>query len=58
MKDDTIKALTGMGCITAIVIVALLNGIDKAVLAGGVAVIAGLAGYEIKAILERKKKEQ
>jgi len=56
MKDDAIKACLGMILVTIIILYALNRGIDHAVLAGGVAVIAGLAGYEIKAIRERRRK--
>jgi len=57
MKDETIKALTAMICTTIIVIVCIFHGIDHLILAAGVTVVAGLGGYEVKAILEKRKKE-
>ena len=35
-------------CITALLTVALANGFDGAMLAGGIAIIAGLAGFSIR----------
>lgn len=48
MKDSTILALAGIAALAAIEVAALWHGIDHAVLAGIVAVISGLAGYEIR----------
>lgn len=49
MKDSTILALAGIGALTAIELVCLLQGIDNVVLASVTAIIAGLAGYSIRA---------
>lgn len=54
MKDETVKALFGIGCVTTIVIACLYKGIDSTLLALGVAAISGLAGYELR---KRKEKE-
>lgn len=44
-----------MLCITGLEIVALANGIDGAVFGLVIAALAGLGGYEIKALKDRKK---
>lgn len=44
-------------CITALLIVALANGFDGAMLAGGVAIIAGLGGWKAKQKLQKPPKE-
>ena len=49
MKDSTILALFGIAALTIIEVACLFRGVDHAVLAGIVTVIAGLAGYELKA---------
>lgn len=54
MKDSTVLAGIGIAALAAIEIAALTQGIDSVVLGGVVAVIAGLAGYEIKAWREKK----
>ena len=43
-------------CITVLLIVALCQGIDGILLSGGLTLIAGIAGFEIKALKERKKR--
>ena len=53
MKDSTILALAGIAALTVIEVACLFKGIDHAILAGTVAIIAGLAGYEI-----HKRREQ
>lgn len=45
MNPSTILAII---CITALEIIALANGINGALLAGSIAIIAGLGGYAIK----------
>lgn len=47
MKDETIKALVAMGCITVLEAVALLQGINGALLSLGLAALAGLGGYAL-----------
>lgn len=41
------KAITAMLCITALLITALLSGIDGVLLASGCVLLAGLGGFEI-----------
>ena len=53
MKDETILAVTGIAALTIIEVVALIHGINHSLLAGVTAIIAGLAGYEI-----RKRREE
>ena len=43
-------------CITVLLIVALCQGIDGILLSGGLTLIAGIAGFEIKALKERQKR--
>lgn len=45
MNTATILAIL---CITALEIVAITQGIDGALLAGAIAIIAGLGGYAVK----------
>ena len=54
MKDITILALAGITALTIIEITCLLKGIDHAILAAIVAVIAGLSGYKVKEWRESK----
>ena len=48
MKDKTILAVTAIGAITAIEMIALSIGINGTILALSLAAIAGIGGYEIK----------
>ena len=50
MEDSTIKAVTGMLCITIIEAVALASGINGIMLSLVVIALAGIAGYELKAM--------
>ena len=52
MKAEVIVAMV---CITILEIVALLKGIDGALLSSAVAIIAGLAGYQIREFKENSK---
>jgi len=45
MRDETFLALGGMAAIAAMQIVALSHGIDGALLAGAVGIVAALGGY-------------
>ena len=54
MKDLAIQSCVAMGCITILVTVALLKGIDGILLAGSVATIAGLGGFVVGGILKKK----
>ena len=47
--------IVAMICITGLLAYALSLGIDGVILAGGCTVIAGLGGYEIK-VLQNKRK--
>jgi len=42
-------------CIAGLLTLALLNGVNGALLASGFALIGGLGGYEIKVLRDRKK---
>lgn len=48
MKDHTILSLVTIGVITIIETIALLKGIDGAILMISFSLIGGIAGYEIK----------
>jgi hypothetical protein len=41
-------------CVTALEVIALCNGINGALLAGSIAIIAGLGGYEVKRRVNKK----
>ncbi len=43
-------------CIAGLVAFALSQGIDGAVMSSGIALIAGIGGYTVKAIRESKRK--
>jgi len=64
MKESTILAITGMVCLTALEVINMcVFGADGTILTGIASLIAGLAGYNIKASVnqrakERKEKEQ
>jgi len=47
--------LVAMGCITLLEIVALYQGINGAVFGIVIAALAGLGGYEIKALKDKAK---
>lgn len=47
-----------MGCITILEIVALLQGINGAVFGFVIAALAGLGGYEIKVLKDKRKGEK
>ena len=53
MKDETVLAIVAIIALAVIEAVALIHGIDHALLALVVAVISGLGGYEY-----RKRKEE
>ena len=44
-----------MVCITALEVIALLKGVDGAVFGIVIAALAGLGGYEIKVLRDKKK---
>lgn len=53
MEDSTIKAIAAMFCITVLEAIALLSGINGLMLVSAIGALAGVAGYEIKAIRDR-----
>ena len=48
--------IIGIICITALLTVALVKGIDGALMASGFAIIGGLGGYEIKILRDRSRR--
>lgn len=52
-KGVAIQAITSMLCITVLMIVALVNDINGVLLAGGVALLAGLGGYAVKTVKDK-----
>ncbi|MBA7536654.1 hypothetical protein ES705_28918 [subsurface metagenome] len=52
MNIATILAIL---CITALEVIALCNGINGALLAGSIAIIAGLGGYQAHRVVTKKK---
>jgi len=46
MKDATLVKIVGIASISAIVIVALLHGIDSVLTGTACSIIGGIAGYE------------
>ena len=53
MKDETVLAIVGIIALLIIEVTALCHGINHALLAVITAIIAGLAGYEV-----RKRREK
>jgi len=51
-----ITTVAAIGAVVYIEVQALQAGIDGALLATSIAVVAGLGGYELKSIIENKKK--
>ena len=49
MKDSTILALAGIGGLTVITVACIFQGIDHLIVGGVCSLIAGIAGYELKA---------
>ncbi len=47
MKDETIKAMTAMGCITILSAIAIAQGINGTLLSLCLAALAGLGGYAL-----------
>lgn len=50
MEDKTVKEIVVIVCIAGLEALAMLLGIDGAMLALAIGALAGLAGYELKAI--------
>ena len=57
MKDKTIITVTAIGAITAIEVAALLMGLNGILLTVTIAAIAGLGGYEVKAVKDKVMKK-
>lgn len=45
MKDETVKAVAAMACISAMVITGLFMGQDGVLLGSGIGLLSGLGGY-------------
>ena len=45
MKDETIKSIAAMACISAMVITGLFTGQDGVLLGSGIGLLSGLGGY-------------
>jgi len=54
----TLTVIIAMLCITALLVVALAQGIDGALLASGFTIIGGLGGYEIKVLSDKRKEKK
>jgi len=48
LKDETIIALFGMGCSTAIAIAAMWKGIDTTIIVGVAGTLGTAVGYAVK----------
>ena len=57
MRDNTKIKITAIGSIALLETLALYKGIDGVLFSMVIAVIAGLAGYQIRNIWERRKEE-
>ncbi len=55
LTASLIISVAAIGCITAIELYALSRGMNGVILAGALALIAGIAGYEAKAIIQFMK---
>lgn len=51
---EILKTYIAIGVVGLLVLVALLKGIDGAVMASGIAVIAGLGGYSARRIKDKE----
>lgn len=54
MRDETIIAVVAMACIALVLVIALFKEVNGTLLATGMAIIAGLAGYKLKGLREAK----
>ena len=57
MKARTLVVVAAILCITGLATIAMANGIDGAFLMSAVAIIGGLAGYEVKALSDKVNKK-
>jgi len=55
MKDGNLIKCAAIICIAIIVVAGVMNGIDGLLIASGMTIIAGLAGYTIGFTKARKK---
>ena len=59
MKESTILAVTGMVCLTVLEAINMcVLGTDGTILTGIASLIAGLAGYNIKATINQRAKSK
>lgn len=47
--------IVAMICITTLEVLALIKGVNGAILGLAIAALAGLGGYELKAIIDKRK---
>jgi hypothetical protein len=50
MEDKTALSITAIACITVLEAMAIANGIDGVAFATALSLIAGIAGYQVKAV--------
>lgn len=55
MQDKTLLSIVGMVLLVVLECVAIFRGINGMLLSGVIAIIAGLAGYNAKPIVEKLK---
>jgi hypothetical protein len=55
MRDETIVKVTAIVALTAICTVAVMHGIDSALVGAISAIIGGIAGYEFRKTVDRIK---
>jgi len=55
MRDETIVKITAIVALTAICTIAVLHGIDSALIGAVSAIIGGIAGYEFHKTTDRIK---
>jgi len=59
MKESTILAVTGMVCLTILEVINMcVFGTDGTILTGIASLIAGLAGYNIRATVNQRAKSK
>jgi len=59
MKESTILAMTGMVCLTILEAINMcVFGTDGTILTGIASLIAGLAGYQLKATVNQRAKSK
>ena len=58
MDDSTVVKLVAIGAITVLETAALISGIDGAFFGPAIAVIGGIAGYELRGLSTKKQEKQ